>query len=153
MFCRPQCSSKTPMRTNVVFFPTAAKASDAGFRPCKKCRPDYTSFEPDLDLVNKAMEIFNAEFDTSIDFNCISKQLGVSTNHLIRLFKQHKGLTPNQYISGLRIDRAVELLKEKQVTILDAAYMTGFKTLSNFYRCFRIQKGCSPNEYRKNRSG
>ena len=55
IFCRPSCRSKTPVRTNIVFFTNPTNAIEAGFRPCKKCRPDKIVFEPDLELVKKAV--------------------------------------------------------------------------------------------------
>jgi len=151
ILCRPSCRTKTPLRANVVFFDNAANAMAAGFRSCKKCRPDIVVFEPDLELVKKANDIFDANYDNSMDLNHISKQLGVSINHLVRLFKQHSGLTPTHYITKLRVDKAAELLEQEDINILEIAYMTGFKSLSNFYKCFKEQTGHTPNEHRKSR--
>ena len=151
IFCRPSCRSKTPVRTNIVFFTNATNAIEAGFRPCKKCRPDKTVFEPDLELVKKAIDIFEANFSQAIELNDISKQLGISPNHLVRLFKMHCGITPAQYIIKLRVNKAAELLGQKDMDILEIAYMTGFRSSSNFYKCFKEQIGFTPKEFRNNR--
>lgn len=150
IFCRPSCRAKTPAYNNIGFFDDAKAAIDAGFRPCKRCRPDKAVFQPDLELVKKAKEIFDENYHKLIDLSSISKQLGVSTNHLARLFKQNSGFTPIHYITKLRVDRSVELLGQDDKDILEVAYMAGFKSLSNFYKCFKEQTGYTPKEYRKN---
>ena len=150
IFCRPSCRAKTPARENVVFLANAKSAVDAGFRPCKKCHPDKTVFEPDLELVKKAKEILDSNYDSTTDLRNISKQLGVSTNHLARLFKKQLGLTPTQYITELRVGKAAELLGQADASVLEIAYTTGFRSLSNFYKCFKEQTGHTPKEYRKN---
>ena len=151
IFCRPSCKSKTPVRGNVIFFNSAASGIEAGFRPCKRCCPDKTVFEPDLELMKKAKAILEADYNKQVDLRQISKQLGVSTNHLIKVFKRHNSLTPTQYIVKIRIDKASELLNQTDISILEIAYMTGFKSLSNFYKCFKQQIGYTPYEYRKGR--
>ncbi|MGE5632782.1 MAG: bifunctional transcriptional activator/DNA repair enzyme AdaA [Caulobacteraceae bacterium] len=148
IFCRPSCKSKTPVRSNVAFFDNAAKAIESGFRPCKRCCPDKISFEPDLELIKKAIDIFDAAYNRQIDLSHVSRQLGVSANHLIRLFKQHRSLTPTRYIAKIRVDKAEELLKQSDMDVLEIAYEVGFKSLSNFYKCFKEQTGHTPNESR-----
>ncbi len=76
-------------------------------------------------------------------------QLGVSTSHLQRLFKQQNGLTPTQYITGIRVAKAKELLTQSGLSVLEIALATGFKSLSRFYKCFKEQTGLPPNVYRK----
>lgn len=151
IFCRPSCKAKTPIRENVLFFNESAEAIKAGFRPCKKCCPNQEFFQPDLELVKRAKELLDINFDTSINLEEISKQLGVSTSHLAKLFKQHTGFTAIQYIINIRINKSVELLGQADMKILDIAYITGFRSLSNFYKCFKAVKGCTPYAYRKSR--
>ncbi|MEA4849708.1 MAG: Ada metal-binding domain-containing protein [Clostridiaceae bacterium] len=150
IFCRPSCRAKTPVRGNVVFFDNAEAAIGEGFRPCKKCRPDKAAYEPDLELVKKAKDILDLNYNGTIELSNISRQLGVSTNHLARLFKKQLGLTPMRYITGLRVEKAAELLKREDTGILEIAYMTGFNSLSRFYKCFKAQTGLTPKEQRKN---
>jgi len=151
IFCRPSCKSKTPTQDNVVFFDNAAQAMASGFRPCKKCCPDKIVYEPELEIIKKAMDLFNETYNQQVNLEYASRQLGVSINHLIKIFKKHIGLTPFQYISKMRIDRAKMLLKQGDISILEIAYSVGYESLSTFYRCFKDQTGYTPNEYRKNR--
>ena len=151
IFCRPSCRAKTPARENVVFFDDGINAIDAGFRPCKKCRPDKAVFEPDLELVKKAKDIFDASYAGLIEIDHIARQLGVSSSHLARLFKKQYRRTPTQYITGLRVGKAAELLGQPDASILEIAYMTGFKSISNFYKCFKEQTEHTPKEYIKSR--
>jgi AraC family transcriptional regulator of adaptative response / methylphosphotriester-DNA alkyltransferase methyltransferase len=149
VFCRPSCKAKAPARKNVIFFDDSSNAIDAGFRPCKRCRPDKEVFEPDLELVKKAKDMFDSNYAGIIEISHIAKQLGVSINHLARLFKKQLGPTPTQYITGLRVNKAAELLRQEDSGILEIAYRTGFKSLSGFYKCFKEQTGYTPKEYRK----
>lgn len=153
IFCRPSCKAKSPVRENVLYFDNCTEAIKAGFRPCKKCRPDKEVFEPERELVSKAKIIFDKEYDGITDINSTAKQLGVSTNHLARLFKKQLGLTPAQYIAGLRISKAAELLERTEKDILEIAYMTGFKSLSSFYKRFREKTGHTPKEHRRTGGG
>jgi AraC family transcriptional regulator of adaptative response / methylphosphotriester-DNA alkyltransferase methyltransferase len=98
--------------------------------------------------VKKVKDIFDANYDQLIEPKNISNQLGVSINHIVRLFKQHYGLTPTQYVTKFRVDKAAELLRQEEVKILEIAYLTGFQSVSNFYRCFKEQVGFTPREYR-----
>lgn len=149
IFCRPSCRAKTPVRENVVFSKNMRNMIEAGFRPCKRCRPDKPVFEPDLEIAKKAREILDTNYNKPLKLNNIAKQLGVSKNHFIRLFKQHSGTTPVQYIKILRIAKAEEMLCQRNINILEIAYMSGFKSLSNFYKCFKEQTGYTPKECRK----
>lgn len=152
IFCKPSCKSKTPVRDNVVFFDHPAEAVEGGFRACKRCCPNTVVFEPELELVKKAKAIIDAEYSQRIDVRYISKQLGVSTNHLIRLFKRYSGFTPTQYVIKVRVGHALKLLQQEDLRILDIAYTVGFKSLSNFYKCFKEQTGHRPNEHMKKRN-
>lgn len=151
IFCRPSCKSKNPVRANTIFFKHLTDALANGFRPCKRCCPDQTGFEPELDVVAKAKMIIDTYYEHCIDMGSLSKGLGISSNHLVRLFKRYNGLTPSKYLTKTRVDKALTLLNRQELSIADIVYMTGFKSVSNFYKCFKEQTGHSPNEHRKNR--
>jgi len=151
IFCRPSCNAKTPSRINVIFFTDAAQAMEEGFRPCKKCCPDKEVFEPALELVKKVRKNLDSNYHEPTDLNYISKQLGVSTSHMVRLFKQQNGLTPAQYITKARIYKAAELLVQTDLSILEITNATGFESISNFYKHFKQYTMHTPNEYRKSR--
>lgn len=153
VFCHPTCRAKRPARKNTIFFDAVEDALKAGFRPCKRCRPDIADFKPDLELVRQAQEVFNQNYDRPIYIGEVSKQLGVSGSHLTKLFKQYLGLAPVQYLSQLRISRAEELLGQGGRDILEISALAGFKSLSNFYKRLKEQTGHTPGEYRKNGGG
>lgn len=150
IFCRPSCKSKMPKRKNVTFLENREDAIGAGFRPCKRCRPDEEIFNPDIELVEKAKKLllFNCGNENDADF--VSKQLGVSSNNLRRIFKRICGITLKQYTIKLRIRRSVELLEKSDLSILEIACRSGFNSLSNFYKCFNEEMNQTPNEYRDN---
>lgn len=153
VFCRPSCKSRTPIRGNVIFFDDSAEAVKQGFRPCKRCCPDKIVFEPDLELIKRAKDILDVDYNNQINLSDISKQLGIGKNHLTRIFKKYIGSTPMQYISKLRIAEAKKLLDERNKSIIEVAYESGFKSLSNFYKCFKEHTGCTPSKHRERGDG
>lgn len=148
IFCRPSCNSKTPAKNHVTYFENAPAAMKAGFRICKRCRPDKAVYEPGLELFIRLRDSIAKSYEKEVDLKELSKQLGVSINHIIRLFKQFGGLTPAQYITGLRIQQALTLLSQGDLDIMEIAYRSGFKSLSNFYKQFKRHTGFSPGHYR-----
>lgn len=153
IFCRPSCRAKTPRKENTVYFENTMEAQAAGFRPCKKCRPECKDYDMDrenaqLAQVQIAKSRFDEQYaDTRVVSNTIA-ELGVSKNHFIHLFKQQTGTTPHQYLLRLRIQQAVFLLSKSDQTILQVALSCGFESLSNFYKCFKEQTGQAPAQYR-----
>ena len=148
VFCRPSCKAKAPIRKNIGFFHTADDALVGGFRPCKRCRPDMLSYEPDVELVHKAKEILQQTYDKPLDFNNIARQLSISRNHFARLFKENTGVTLMQYIICIRITRACVLLRQTNAGILEIAHNSGFLSISNFHKNFKEQTGLTPKKYR-----
>jgi AraC family transcriptional regulator of adaptative response / methylphosphotriester-DNA alkyltransferase methyltransferase len=151
IFCRPSCKSKPPLRENVEFFDNIEDACNNGFRPRKRCRPDLLEYKPKAELLNKVKTIYDNFFNDSSKLALEIKQLHVSQNHLIRLFKQQFGMTPIEYINKLRIEKAIQLLSYAETNTLNIAFLCGFGSLSSFYGCFKKQTGITPNEYKKTR--
>lgn len=153
IFCRPSCKAKPPLKKNVIFFETSSDAINAGYRPCKMCRPDITEapYEPNRELIKKAEEILKSSYHQAPDLNEISQQLGFSCSHFSRLFKHYYGKTVNQFVTELRLKEAMELLAATNKDIINIAFETGFKSLSNFYRCFKDRVGTTPQNYRENK--
>lgn len=151
IFCRPSCKAKPPLKRNTIFLSSVEDAVSAGFRPCKKCRPDLGgySYEPNKELIKETKKMLNLNYNNQLDFKRVSKEFGVSSSHLIRLFREYCGLTPNAYIMQMRINNSLKLLEKTNIGILEVAYEVGFKSLSSFYKRFKEQVGCTPKEYRK----
>lgn len=149
VFCRPSCKSRAPLRENVEFFDAIEAAYSYGLRPCKRCRPDLRSYQPMMELIEKAKSIYDTHLDDGNQLALQIQQLGVSRNHLIRLFRQHLNVTPVEYMNKLRVERATQLLSSTDASILSISLLCGFGSLSAFYECFKKQLGLAPNEYRK----
>lgn len=153
IFCRPSCKAKVPLRKNALFFDTADKALKEGFRPCKMCRPDINEsiYEPNKELMKKAREILANRYSDVPGISSTAQELGLSESHLVRLFKRYYDLTPNEYILKIKIEKSMELLSQGDLDISAAAYEVGFRSISNFYKCFKEHTGSTPKAYRKNK--
>ncbi|WP_032122481.1 bifunctional transcriptional activator/DNA repair enzyme AdaA [Clostridium amazonitimonense] len=149
IFCRPSCKSKSPKRDHVVFFHRVEQAHDAGFRPCKRCRPDLLEFEPKRETVERIKKVIDEFYTNPKQLKEEIGGLGISKNSLIRLFQDQLGMTPVQYINKLRIEKAKELLANSKDTILSIALQCGFGSLSTFYNLFPRLVGMSPAQYCK----
>ena len=151
IFCRPSCKAKTPLKKNILFFNSVDEAINAGFRPCKICRPDINEhiYEPNKTLIEKAKDMLTLNYNSEFNLKYISQEIGISESYFRRLFKQYYSLTPNEYIFKIRINRSMDLLLQTNLDILEIAYEVGFKSLSNFYKYFKEQVGYTPKEYRK----
>lgn len=154
IFCRPSCKAKSPLKENTLFFSNIEDAVKEGFRPCKLCRPDLeeSNYEPNKKLIQKVKNRLNQNYNKTYNLTAISKEFGVSSSHLTRLFKEYCGQTPNDYVKQIRINKAMRLLNKSNLNILEIAYDVGFKSLSSFYKCFKEKTGYPPNEYRKRNS-
>jgi AraC family transcriptional regulator, regulatory protein of adaptative response / methylphosphotriester-DNA alkyltransferase methyltransferase len=151
IFCRPSCRSREPKRENVEFFDSAQEAQVSGFRPCKRCRPDLIKYDPDDDIAKKAREILNRHYFDKEKLQEELKNLGISRNHLVELFRRKYGVTPAKYISSHKVAKASDLLSNRDISIINIALQCGFKSLSAFYELFRKEKGMTPQEFRKSK--
>ncbi len=149
IFCRPSCKSKEPKPTNVSFFDNIDQAYEYGLRPCKRCRPDLIQFNPMDEIMEQAKKIMDTYFTYPETLSEKLKELGVSQNYFISLFRNKYSVTPVEYIKSLRIKRATELLSSSELTILDIAINCGFGGLTTFYEAFKKQFEMTPKEYRK----
>jgi AraC family transcriptional regulator of adaptative response/methylated-DNA-[protein]-cysteine methyltransferase len=91
VFCRPGCASRRPLRENVRFFRSIAEAQAAGFRPCKRCKPEGTAAGGPLDRIRAHIE---AHLDRPVPLAELGRLVGLSPFTVQRLFKQHLGVSP-----------------------------------------------------------
>ncbi|WP_264190778.1 helix-turn-helix domain-containing protein [Mesobacillus jeotgali] len=114
------------------------------------CRPDLneTTYEPNKDLIERAKELITNNYSKSTETKKIAQMLGVSNNHLVRLFKQYHGKTISEYLIELRLKEATRLLTHTDTEITKVALDAGFQSMSNFYKTFKMRTGLTPKEYR-----
>lgn len=152
VFCRPGCASKVPSRRNVRFFDTYAQAERAGFRPCKRCKPDAIS--PRRRLVERVIraccQIDAAETPPTLDH--LAAQAGLSRWHFQRLFKEVVGVTPKQYAGAKRAHRFRERLAAGQ-TVTEAIFDAGFGSSSRAHDNSRRYLSMTPADYRAGGKG
>lgn len=152
IYCRPSCNSKAPLKENVVFFDSSEAAMAAGYRPCKRCRPDLPVYEPAEDL---ALEVKLLIDQLYLERQLLSDKLGrlgVSERRMSQIFKDKYGMTPAEYSGTLKIQAAEEKLRDTDQPILDIALSLGFESLTAFFSFFRKKTGKTPGEYRNDLS-
>ncbi|MGO2118945.1 MAG: bifunctional transcriptional activator/DNA repair enzyme AdaA [Fusobacterium sp.] len=148
IFCKPSCKSKLPLRKNIVFFLNYEEALKENFRPCKRCRPDLLSYDPKNELIIKTKKTIKENYSDIINIEILAKDLGISHSHLSKIFKEVEQISIVDYITRIRIEKSLELLKKGDLKIIEIAYNVGFQSLSNYYRCFKKQIKLSPKEVR-----
>ena len=145
IYCRPSCGARLPSRKNVVFHDTLESARRAGFRPCKRCRPDdeHKDSRYQQIVADACRRIESAPETLTLDE--IADGSGLSPHHFHRVFKKILGVTPRQYAIARRSERfAQEVHKSESVT--DAIYNAGFNGSSRFYEHAPARFGMTPSQ-------
>ena len=155
VYCRPICPAR-PKRENVVFFPDAASAEAAGYRPCLRCRPECAPLSPawwgKRAVVQRALKLIaNNELNHNNEEE-FAQRLGMSARHLRRLFKEEIGRTPKQISDANRLNFARRLIVETPVPIMTVARSAGFASLRRFNDAFKKRFERAPSQLRRTRS-
>jgi len=148
IYCRPSCRSRKPKKVNVEFYLHMNDAETAGYRACKRCRPE-SEHSPNVGVVREVKEFLIHNHKQKLELRDMAQHVGLSAFHLERLFKQETAVTPRVFLEKIRMDRAAHLLMHTGLSNLDICYEVGFHSPSSFYKAFRQARGCSPSEYRK----
>lgn len=153
IFCRPSCRSRAPKPEHVRLFRTPAEALAAGFRPCKRCRPDAGPYDPDAALAEAAKAVIRQRFRERLTLGSLAQTLAVSPYHLHRVFKRVTGMTPGRFLLLSRIQAAEEALRAGTgVSVASVAQAVGFQSPSHFTTVFRRATGLTPTAYRAARA-
>lgn len=141
VYCRPICPARTPKREHVEFFPTAAAAQEAGFRPCLRCRPetapDLAAWRGTSNTVARALSLIEMGGldDTRVD--ALAVRLGVGERQLRRLFRQHLGASPIAVAQTRRVLLAKQLIHETTLPMSEVALASGFGSIRRFNETFQ----------------
>lgn len=151
IYCRPVCPAPKPKPQNVLYFADSETAAMAGFRPCKRCRPEARPGSPAWQgtkaTISRALRLL-AQGEGPESLTELADCLGVTDRHLRRLFKQHLGKSPMEVKQENRLRLAITLLKNPEATIPDVAYASGFGSLRRFNDAFKTTYGTSPTQWR-----
>ena len=144
IYCRPSCPAKRPLRKNVRYYALAREAARDGFRPCKRCRPDeISSRQRAARAVEAACEAIVAA-DVAPSLARLAEDALMSPHHFHRTFKAHVGVTPKVYADAVRHRRSVEALGIG-ARVADAAFASGYNSLSRFHEATARRFGMSPS--------
>lgn len=140
IYCRPVCPVRPAKAENVSFYPSAAAAERAGFRPCLRCRPETAPFSPawkgSLTTVERAVRLIGDGALDHAPVEALAASLGVGARHLARLFDKHLGASPGQIARTARVQRAKRLLDETILPMTEIASQAGFRSLRRFNAVF-----------------
>ena len=170
IYCRPVCKVRCPKRENCRFFPLAAQAEQAGFRPCLRCRPElapsgalqgaWPEGGPAVWSVQDASSILAQQAARLLDapdawndgltsMSALAERLGVSERHVRRIFEAHWGVSPLQYWQTRRLLTAKQLLTDTSLPVAQVALLSGFASVRRFNDAFVGHYRLQPRALRK----
>lgn len=153
IYCRPVCPVRPAQAKNVTFYPTAAAAEAAGFRPCLRCRPETAPFSPAWQgsraTVHRAVRMIRAGALDGDGVEALADRLGIGTRHLDRLFHEHIGASPLQVARTTRIQKAKRLLDGTKLPMEEVAARAGFSSLRRFNAVFAEVYKRTPTHLRR----
>jgi AraC family transcriptional regulator of adaptative response/methylated-DNA-[protein]-cysteine methyltransferase len=152
VYCRPTCAARLARREHVRFHLTCAEAEGAGFRPCKRCRPNEAPLaERQASAVARACRLIEAA-EESPGLDALAAAAGLSRFHFHRVFKAVTGLTPKAYAAAHRANRVRDELT-RSPTVTDAIYGAGFNSNGRFYATSSKVLGMTPTDFRAGAPG
>src|SRR6266849_165938 len=136
IYCRPICRARTSKESNVRYFPSAAAAAEAGFRPCLRCRPECSPGAPawagTQNTISRALRLISETGLEDGGVDSLAEQLGVGSRHLRRLFLRHLGATPSAVAQTRRLHFAKKLIDETSLPMNQIALASGFGCVRRF---------------------
>ena len=155
IYCRPICPANPPRSENVTFFPTAAAASEAGYRPCLRCRPECAPGTPAWTgtsaTVQRGLRLIAEGALDDGNVEALAKRLGVTSRHLRRLFTRHVGASPLAVAHTQRLHFAKRLIDQTALPMQAVSAAAGFGSVRRFNDTFRKTYGRTPRELRGSR--
>jgi AraC family transcriptional regulator, regulatory protein of adaptative response / DNA-3-methyladenine glycosylase II len=153
VYCRSICPAPTAKEENVRYYPSAAAAAEAGFRPCLRCRPECSPGTPAWlgtpSTVSRALRLIAESGLTDGGVEVLAERLGVGSRHLRRLFLQHLGATPSAVAQTRRLDFAKKLIDETTLPMSEVALASGFGCVRRFNAAIRTVYRRTPTQIRR----
>jgi AraC family transcriptional regulator of adaptative response / DNA-3-methyladenine glycosylase II len=155
IYCRPSCPARTPARRNVRFYPSAAAAQRAGFRACKRCRPDASPGAPEWnvrqDVAARAMRMISEGIVDREGVAGLARRLAYSPRQLHRLLVSEVGAGPLALARAQRAQTARVLVETTELPVSSVAFAAGFASVRQFNDTVRQVFACTPTELRRHR--
>jgi AraC family transcriptional regulator, regulatory protein of adaptative response / methylated-DNA-[protein]-cysteine methyltransferase len=147
VYCKPSCASRVAGRENVAFHKSCKAAEKAGFRPCKRCKPNQPNLaETHANIVAECCRMIEANEQT-INLETLANKVGLSPHHFHRIFKAVTGLTPKAYSDAHRAQK-VRTELTKKTTVTDAIFEAGYNSNSRFYEKSSQLLGMTPSDFK-----
>lgn len=151
IYCRPSCPSRRPRVDRVAFYADGPAAVAAGYRACKRCKPDATVADATSVAVIRALALLDAREDTVV-LEELAQQVGMSRSHLQRAFTSLVGCSPHEWQVAQRAERMRVALREGD-EVSRAALDAGFESLPSAYTAATKHLGMTPGAYRRGAAG
>ncbi|HEU5402201.1 MAG TPA: AlkA N-terminal domain-containing protein [Terriglobales bacterium] len=152
VYCRSICPARTALERNVRYFPTAAAAAEAGFRPCLRCRPEASPGTPawlgSSNTVARALRLISEGAMENGGVDDLAERLGIGGRHLRRLFLRYLGATPLAVAHTRRLHFAKKLIDETNLPMGEIAIAAGFGSVRRFNGAFQDVYGRTPRQIR-----
>ncbi len=153
IYCRPSCPARTPKPQNVRYFAVPAAAVAAGFRACRRCRPEVVAARPHIadetGLVDRALTLIGQGVVDDVGVSGLAERLAVSERHLHRLLIESVGTGALALAQTRRAQTARTLLEQTALSVTDVAFAAGFGSLRQFNDVMKAEYGASPSELRR----
>jgi len=154
IYCRPVCPANSPKSENVTYYPTAAAAGEAGYRPCLRCRPECAPGTPawhgTSTTVRRGLRLIASGALDDGNIEQLADRLGVTSRHLRRLFTKHLGASPLAVAHTQRLHFAKSLIDQTNLPMQEIAVASGYGSVRRFNDTFRNTYGRAPRELRRN---
>src|SRR6476620_2687917 len=152
VYCRSICPAPTAKEKNVRYFPSAAAAAEAGFRPCLRCRPESCPGTPawmgTSNTVSRALRLIGESGLEDGGVEVLAERLGIGSRHLRRLFLRHLGATPVAVAQTRRLHFAKKLIDETKLAMSEIAFASGFGSVRRFNAAIRKTYARTPRQIR-----
>jgi AraC family transcriptional regulator, regulatory protein of adaptative response / DNA-3-methyladenine glycosylase II len=154
IYCRPVCTARTPGRERCRFFPSAAAAECARFRPCLRCRPELAPGNAPVDSPGRvaratAARIEAGALDDGGSLEALAGEFGLSSRQLRRAVRQELGASPIELAQTRRLLMAKKMLTETNLPVIEVAYASGFASLRRFNALFQSHYRLTPSQMRR----